>query len=108
MRLSWPMHRSSAAAAASRWNMMFTFMHGLIPKWFYLGLSSHPRNWKPYIANRTSEILDLVPADSWRYVPTKMNPADIACRGFYHLKNFHMCSMVGRPSMAFLCDGLLA
>ncbi|GFW55249.1 DUF1758 domain-containing protein [Trichonephila clavipes] len=44
-------------------------------------LSSHPRNWKPYIANRTSEILDLVPADSWRYVPTKMNPADIACRG---------------------------
>ncbi|GFV35979.1 integrase catalytic domain-containing protein [Trichonephila clavipes] len=44
-------------------------------------LSSHPRNWKPYIANRTSEILDLVSADSWRYVPTKMNPADIACRG---------------------------
>ncbi|GFT81905.1 DUF1758 domain-containing protein [Trichonephila clavipes] len=44
-------------------------------------LSSHPRNWKPYIANRTSEILDLVPADSWRYVPTKMNPADTACRG---------------------------
>ncbi|GFX78892.1 integrase catalytic domain-containing protein [Trichonephila clavipes] len=44
-------------------------------------LSSHPRNWKPYIANRTSEILDLVPADNWRYVPTKMNPADIACRG---------------------------
>ncbi|GFQ68834.1 uncharacterized protein TNCT_306191 [Trichonephila clavata] len=44
-------------------------------------LSSHPRNWKPYIANRTAEILHLVPADSWRYVPTKMNPADIACRG---------------------------
>ncbi|GFW61748.1 DUF1758 domain-containing protein [Trichonephila clavipes] len=44
-------------------------------------LSSHPRNWKPYIANRTSEILDLVPADSWRYVPTKMNPDDIACTG---------------------------
>ncbi|GFT22665.1 DUF1758 domain-containing protein [Trichonephila clavipes] len=44
-------------------------------------LSSHPRNWKPYIANRTSEILDLVPADSWSYVPTKINPADISCRG---------------------------
>ncbi|GFQ74886.1 DUF5641 domain-containing protein [Trichonephila clavata] len=43
-------------------------------------LSSHPRNWKPYIANRTSGVLDLVPADSWRYVPTKMNPADIASR----------------------------
>ncbi|GFW01665.1 uncharacterized protein TNCV_4085801 [Trichonephila clavipes] len=34
-------------------------------------LSSRPRNWKPYIANRTSEILDLVPADSSRYVPTR-------------------------------------
>ncbi|GFU58966.1 integrase catalytic domain-containing protein [Trichonephila clavipes] len=44
-------------------------------------LSSHPRNWKPYIANRTSKVLDLVPADSWRYVPIKMNPADITCRG---------------------------
>ncbi|GFY23550.1 integrase catalytic domain-containing protein [Trichonephila clavipes] len=44
-------------------------------------LSSHPRNWKPYIANRTSEILDLVPADSWCCVPTKVNPAGIACRG---------------------------
>ncbi|GFU34723.1 uncharacterized protein TNCV_4098501 [Trichonephila clavipes] len=40
-------------------------------------LSSHPRNWKPYIAKRTYEILDVVPADSWHYVPTKMNPADI-------------------------------
>ncbi|GFQ88895.1 DUF1758 domain-containing protein [Trichonephila clavata] len=44
-------------------------------------LSSHPRNWKPYIADRTSETLDLVPADSWHYVPTRMNPADIACKG---------------------------
>ncbi|GFU48061.1 uncharacterized protein TNCV_4020381 [Trichonephila clavipes] len=84
--------------------MMFTSMHGLIPKWFYLGCL-HPRNWKPYIANRTSEILDLVPArDSWRYVPTKMNPADIACRGLSPKRTSHMCSMVGRPSMAFLWE----
>ncbi|GFR29019.1 DUF1758 domain-containing protein [Trichonephila clavata] len=43
-------------------------------------LSSHPKNWKPYIANRTSEILDLVPADSWRYVPIEINAADVASR----------------------------
>ncbi|GFY31593.1 uncharacterized protein TNCV_4199051 [Trichonephila clavipes] len=62
----------------------------------------YPRNWKPYIANRTSEILDLVPADSWRYVPTKMNPADIACRGLSP-KELPTCVLwVGRPSMAFL------
>ncbi|GFW61608.1 uncharacterized protein TNCV_5139161 [Trichonephila clavipes] len=65
-------------------------------------LSSHPRNWKPYIANRTSEILDLVPADSWRYVPTKMNPADIACRGFYHLKNFPHVFYGGKALNGFL------
>ncbi|GFT57304.1 DUF1758 domain-containing protein [Trichonephila clavipes] len=53
-------------------------------------LSSHPKNWKPYIANRKSEILDFVPADSWRYVPTKMNPADIACRGL-SLKELPTC-----------------
>ncbi|GFV23861.1 uncharacterized protein TNCV_960551 [Trichonephila clavipes] len=65
-------------------------------------LSSHPRNWKPYIANRTSEILDLVPADSWRYVPYKMNPADIACRGLSP-KELPTCVLWwGRPSMAFL------
>ncbi|GBN66356.1 hypothetical protein AVEN_232622-1 [Araneus ventricosus] len=37
--------------------------------------------WKPFIANRTSEILDLIPWNSWRYVPTKENPADIGTRG---------------------------
>ncbi|GFY69848.1 DUF5641 domain-containing protein [Trichonephila inaurata madagascariensis] len=36
-------------------------------------MSSHPRNWKPYIANRTSEISDLVPVDSWRYVEAILN-----------------------------------
>ncbi|GFU25725.1 uncharacterized protein NPIL_276001 [Nephila pilipes] len=45
-------------------------------------LSSLPRNWKPFIANRTSEILDLIPQSRRRYVPTKKNPAaDIGSRG---------------------------
>ncbi|GFQ63795.1 retrovirus-related Pol polyprotein from transposon opus [Trichonephila clavata] len=65
-------------------------------------LSSHPRNWKPYIANITSKTFYLVPANSWRYVPTKMNPADMACRGLSP-KELPTCFyVVGRPSMAFL------
>ncbi|GFU17360.1 uncharacterized protein NPIL_420711 [Nephila pilipes] len=44
-------------------------------------LSSPPRNWKPLIANKTSEILDCIPQNRWRYVPNKENPADIGSRG---------------------------
>ncbi|GBM15133.1 hypothetical protein AVEN_242173-1 [Araneus ventricosus] len=44
-------------------------------------LSSPPRSWKPFIANRTSEILDLIPWNKWCYVPTKENPTDIGSRG---------------------------
>ncbi|KAF8778248.1 hypothetical protein HNY73_014988 [Argiope bruennichi] len=32
---------------------------------------SPPRNWKPFVANRTSEILDLIPQIGWRYCAVK-------------------------------------
>ncbi|GFX13658.1 DUF5641 domain-containing protein [Trichonephila clavipes] len=44
-------------------------------------LSSPPRNWKPFVANRTSEILDIIPCKHWRYVPSKENPAGLGSRG---------------------------
>ncbi|GFU30065.1 DUF1758 domain-containing protein [Trichonephila clavipes] len=44
-------------------------------------LSSPPRNWKPFVANRTSEILDIIPCKQWRYVLSKENPADLGSRG---------------------------
>ncbi|GFS97766.1 integrase catalytic domain-containing protein [Trichonephila clavipes] len=44
-------------------------------------LSSPPRNWKPFVANRTSEILDIIPCKQWRYAPSKDNPADLGSRG---------------------------
>ncbi|GFR23215.1 uncharacterized protein TNCT_714871 [Trichonephila clavata] len=44
-------------------------------------LSAPSRKWKPFVANRTSEILDLIPCNNWYYVPMKENPADLGSRG---------------------------
>ncbi|GFW88341.1 integrase catalytic domain-containing protein [Trichonephila clavipes] len=44
-------------------------------------LSSHPRKWKIFVANRTPEIMEVLPTKHWRHVPSKENPADIASRG---------------------------
>ncbi|GFX88959.1 hypothetical protein TNCV_2852591 [Trichonephila clavipes] len=44
-------------------------------------LSSPPRKWKTFVANRTSEIMEVLPTKHWRHVPSKENPADIASRG---------------------------
>ncbi|GFV76002.1 DUF5641 domain-containing protein [Trichonephila clavipes] len=44
-------------------------------------LSSPPRNWKPFAANRTYAIVDIIPCKQWRYVPSKDNPADLGSRG---------------------------
>ncbi|GFU73232.1 histone-lysine N-methyltransferase SETMAR [Trichonephila clavipes] len=46
-------------------------------------LSSHPRKWKTFVANRISEIMEVLPTKHWRHVHSKENPADIASRGIY-------------------------
>lgn len=44
-------------------------------------ISQHPSRWKPFVANRITEIQMLTPRVAWRHVPTESNPADCASRG---------------------------
>ncbi|XP_055908277.1 uncharacterized protein LOC129943083 [Eupeodes corollae] len=44
-------------------------------------LSSPPRRWNTFVANRTSQILDVLPRSDWNHVRSEENPADCASRG---------------------------
>ncbi|XKL60216.1 hypothetical protein PGB90_001232 [Kerria lacca] len=44
-------------------------------------LNKSPESWKSFVANRTRDILQIIPASQWHYVRTKENPADLATRG---------------------------
>lgn len=46
-------------------------------------LASPPHRWQTFVANRVSRIQGLVAPDTWKHVPTKLNPADCASRGTY-------------------------
>ena len=41
------------------------------------------RNFKPFVSHRVEEIHDESRSDQWRYVPTKLNPADQGTRGAF-------------------------
>ncbi|XP_050535031.1 uncharacterized protein LOC126902051 [Daktulosphaira vitifoliae] len=40
-----------------------------------------PAQWKTYVANRVTQILDAIGNERWRHVPTDCNPADPLSRG---------------------------
>ena len=44
-------------------------------------LDSQPKNYKPYVSNRISSILQVTSSARWKHVPTSQNPADCASRG---------------------------
>ncbi|XP_070521821.1 uncharacterized protein [Cardiocondyla obscurior] len=46
-------------------------------------IKKHPSQWKTFIANRVSlqTLQTQLPEASWKYIPTKQNPADMASRG---------------------------
>ncbi len=55
-------------------------------------LNMSPTRLKVYVANRVLETTKLVPAEHWRYVSTKANPADLASRSL-HIQQLMDCSL---------------
>ncbi|XP_073960771.1 uncharacterized protein [Choristoneura fumiferana] len=51
-------------------------------------LNNSSRNYKAFEANRLGEIDDLTSVSEWRYVPTKLNVADIATREVFDYNLF--------------------
>ena len=44
-------------------------------------LRSPPRDYQCFVANRVTQIQDIVPPDQWRHIRTNQNPADFVSRG---------------------------
>ncbi|XP_063370775.1 uncharacterized protein LOC134659099 [Cydia amplana] len=44
-------------------------------------LNGEPSKWKPFIANRVTQITKIIPPTCWNYVKSEENPADCASRG---------------------------
>ncbi|XP_018374629.1 PREDICTED: uncharacterized protein LOC108768626 [Trachymyrmex cornetzi] len=46
-------------------------------------IRGNPSRWKPFVANRVSELTDILPAEMWDHVRSEDNPADLLSRGSY-------------------------
>ncbi|XP_054272891.1 uncharacterized protein LOC128993157 [Macrosteles quadrilineatus] len=50
-------------------------------------IKSDPKNYKQFVSNRIGEIQELSSAEDWKWVPTKLNPADYATRSMKRFKS---------------------
>lgn len=55
-------------------------------------LATHPSKWVTFVANRVSDIQELIDARHWMHIPSKQNPADIASRGM-SMKELSTCDL---------------
>ncbi|XP_026325441.1 uncharacterized protein LOC113234351, partial [Hyposmocoma kahamanoa] len=57
-------------------------IHGWTDSMVVLGwLQGEPYRWKTFVANRVTQITEVMPPNCWRHVKSEDNPADCASRG---------------------------
>uniref|UniRef100_W8B1J3 Uncharacterized protein n=1 Tax=Ceratitis capitata TaxID=7213 RepID=W8B1J3_CERCA len=61
-------------------------------------LQAHPSRWETFVANRVSEVHEVLPAECWNHVRSENNPADCASRGVTPLKLLHQEQWGNGPS----------
>ncbi|XP_004536857.1 uncharacterized protein LOC101448765 [Ceratitis capitata] len=61
-------------------------------------LQTHPSRWETFVANRVSEVHEVLPAECWNHVRSEKNPADCASRGVTPLKLLHQEQWWNGPS----------
>ena len=66
---------STLNIAATNWHAWTD--SSIVLRW----ISSQPSDWKIFVSNRISFILESTTPDIWRHVPTDENPADCSSRG---------------------------
>ncbi|KAL0833088.1 hypothetical protein ABMA28_001198 [Loxostege sticticalis] len=93
-----PKAELQAAVLAARLAETIGKDHRLVPEqrfsWCYSSTVIHwirnsTRKYKIFEANRLGEIDELTRVSEWRYVPTKLNIADLATRESFNLDCFH-------------------
>ena len=52
-------------------------------------LDGHPRDFKQFLANRVSFVLEATNPSTWKHVPTRDNPADCSSRGMMPTELLH-------------------
>ena len=60
--------------------------------------------FRTFVASRIELIHTLTSADQWRYVPTDLNPADIASRGVLPDMVDQVGIWVSGPQFLYVCD----
>ena len=69
-------------------------------------IQNNTKQFPVFVANRLAIICEHTSTNSWKYVPSKLNPADFATRGISAELFFHSYAWLQKPSFLWKTDDL--